>query len=73
MERLIARFSYWMGLVCVVMAVCLRGLNLIGILRPSHLEAGITIWYMSFFKGALLFLLLAIAAANYAWLTEPKA
>jgi hypothetical protein len=35
-------------------------------LTPGVVQQGRTIWYMSFFKGALLFFLIAIATASYA-------
>ncbi len=68
MERLIARIGYWLGLLCMVIAVVWRGLNAFGIFLPDKLTQGITIWYMSFVKASVLFLLLAIASANYVWL-----
>ena len=50
-----------------MIALLLRGLNAIGMLLPSVVKEGQTIWYMSFFKAALLFFLIAIATANYVW------
>lgn len=67
MGKHIINLSYWMGLASAVIALVLRGLNALGMLLPTVLKQGQTIWYMSFHKAALLFLLVAIATANYAW------
>ncbi len=68
MEKLISRFSYWLGLVSTAIALVMRGLNALGIGLPEKVIPGVTIWYSSFYKGALLLLLVAIATANFAWL-----
>jgi hypothetical protein len=44
----------------------LRGLNIFGILLPTVVKQGQTLWYMSFYKGALLFFLISIATVGYA-------
>jgi len=59
----IERWSYWLGLVSAVIALAMRTLNAFGVWLPGTVMQGITIWYMSFFKGALLFLLVNIATA----------
>lgn len=59
MERLVGEYSYWVGLVCVAIAVFMRGLDaLAGTTYASE-------WYMTFFKGAVLLLLVTIATASY--------
>jgi len=63
-EKHIVKWSYWLGLLSAVVALVLRGLNAMEILLPKVMQ-GRTIWYMSFYKGALLFLLIAIATANF--------
>lgn len=67
MGKHIINLSYWMGLASAAIALVLRGLNALGMLVPTLVKQGQTIWYMSFFKAALLFLLVAIATANYDW------
>jgi hypothetical protein len=62
---MVSQFSYWLGLVCVAITVLMRGFNALGVWIPGNVIQGVTIWYMSFYKGALLFLLLGIAAANF--------
>ncbi len=72
MERLIARIGYWLGLVCVVIALVWRGLNAFGIFLPDKVSQGVGIGYMSFVKASVLFLLVAIASANYVWVKGQK-
>jgi uncharacterized membrane protein YhaH (DUF805 family) len=65
MESQIERYSYWLGVVCVVIAVVLRAADAMGM--GAFATRGANIGYMSFLKGALLFLLVAIATANHRW------
>ena len=66
MEKRIVTWSYWLGMLSVLMALVLRFLNMLGLVRTTIIEQGRTLWYMSFYKGALLFFLVAIATASYA-------
>ena len=67
MEKHIMRWSYWLGMVCVVLAVLTRFLNTLG-LPPILLQTrGNSISYRSFVDGALLFLIASIATAGFAW------
>ncbi len=66
MEKQIVTVSYWLGLLSSLIALGLRALSIFGILSPRVVEQGKTLWYMSFYKGALLFFLIAIATASYA-------
>ena len=66
MEKRIVTMSYRLGLLSSLICLGLRGLNIFGILTPNVVQLGKTLWYMSFFKGALLFFLIAIATASYA-------
>ncbi len=72
MEKYIITSSYWLGLASAVIALVTRALNLFGIWVPQTVEQGRTVWYMSFYKGALLFLLISIATANYTWARSQK-
>jgi len=65
-EKRIVTLSYWLGLLSSIVALGLRGLNIFGVLSPCVVQQGRTLWYMSFYKGALLFFLIAIATASYA-------
>ena len=73
MEKKIVTVSYWLGLLSSLIALGLRALNIFGILAPNVIQQGKTLWYMSFFKGALLFLLIAIATASYTSVRGEKA
>ena len=72
MEKQIATLSYWLGLLSSLITLGLRTLNAFGILTPTVVQQGKTLWYMSFFKGALLFFLIAIASASYAAMRTEK-
>ena len=63
MEKRLVTVSYWLGLLSSLITLALRSLNAFGILTPTVVQQGRTIWYMSFYKGALLFFLIAIATA----------
>jgi hypothetical protein len=65
-HKQIVTLSYWLGLLSSLIALGLRTFNAFGMLAPGVVQQGRTIWYMSFFKGALLFFLIAIATASYA-------
>ncbi len=71
MEKKILQYSYWFGLLCVVIAIVWRAANAAGFFLWKVLP-GVTVNYMSFFKGALLFLISAIATAAYMTVTKPK-
>jgi predicted membrane channel-forming protein YqfA (hemolysin III family) len=74
MEKHILRWSYWLGVISAVVALIWRGINAIVGLHPAGVAIvpGQTVWYMSFYKAALLFLLMAVASANYAWIRAAK-
>jgi hypothetical protein len=65
-EKQIVTVSYWLGLLSTLLALALRLLNMLGILTTRVVAQGRTLWYMSFYKGALLFFVIAIATASYA-------
>jgi hypothetical protein len=66
LEKQIITWSYWLGMLSSLLALALRFLNMIGLLSSSVFYKGNTLWYMSLYKGALLFFLMAIATASYA-------
>ena len=72
MEKLIARWSYWLGFVCLVIAVIWRTLNAFGMWMPLNVTPGHTIWYLSFFHASILFFGTTVATACYAWLNAQK-
>jgi hypothetical protein len=67
MEKHIMRWSYWLGVICVVLAVATRFLNTLGLPTMLLQTRGNSISYRSFVDGALLFLITSIATAGFAW------
>jgi hypothetical protein len=63
MEKQLSTIGYWLGLICTILALIFKMLNALQITLP-HMGApgGNAISYMSFFHGAALFFLLAIAS-----------
>ena len=72
MQKQIVTGSYWLGLLCALIALVLRALSIFGILTFTVVQHGKTIWFMMFYRGALLFFLIAIATASYAWVRGEK-
>jgi hypothetical protein len=72
MEKHIMKYSYWLGIVSVLMAFLTRVLNMFGVSIASITTKGGSISYRSFLDGSLLFFLAAIATANYLWFKSQK-
>lgn len=72
MEKLIARWSYWLGIACLIIAVVWRIFNAFGLLQPLTVTPGRTVWYLSFLHGSVLFFATTVATACYAWLNERR-
>jgi hypothetical protein len=70
-EKHVIKWSYWLGLACVVIAFIMRGLNAVGVVGPDFLWRE-NIGAMSFYKAALLFLAVAIATASMMWSQAKK-
>ena len=71
MEKHIATWSYWLGLASAVIALVLRSLNALGVWAPKAVPGGsAAVGYTSFYKGALLFLLIAVATASCTWMRD---
>ena len=69
MLKSIMQSSYWLGLASFVVALVWKAFNSIGIWLP---RSDATFAYMTFFKGGILFLLVAVATANYGWFSSQK-
>ena len=67
MEKHIMWWSYWLGVVCVVLAIVTRFLNTLGLPTMLLQTRGNPISPRSFVDGALLFLITSIATAGFAW------
>ena len=65
MEKKILQYSYWLGLLCVVMAVAWRAATVLGYFTTPITQGGYLLTYNSFLKGALLFLLTTMATGAY--------
>ena len=66
MEKHLIRWTYWLGLACMVVALAWRALNAMGTFLPDNMVLGRSIYYMSFYKAALIFLVTSMATASYA-------
>ena len=64
MEKKILQYTYWLGVVSVVIAMVWRAVNAMGYGFTSYTQTtGIN--YMSFYKGGLLLLLVCVASGAY--------
>jgi hypothetical protein len=63
MEKQLSVLGYWLGVICTVLALVFRGFTAANMI-PPHMGApgGNALSYLSFFHGAGLFFLLAIAS-----------
>jgi len=73
MEKHIMRWSYWLGVVCVVLAVVIRILNALGLPTILLQTRGNSISFRSFVDAALLFLITSIATAGFVWFKRQNA
>ncbi len=67
MEGQIARWSYWLGVACAAVALLWRVLSTLSAGLSQINMRGTPVAYMTFYKGAFLFLLTGVATANYIW------
>jgi len=71
MEKKILQYSYWLGVVSVVIAIVWRAVNALGYGFTAYSQTtGIN--YMSFYKGALLLLLVCVATGAYSLAGKEK-
>jgi hypothetical protein len=68
MVKYIAVVSYWLGVVCSLVAVVARICNAMGFAFLRIFTKGNPIDVRSFLDAGLLFLFVAIASANYEWM-----
>jgi hypothetical protein len=63
MEKQLSALGYWLGLICTVFALICRMFIALDVFLPRiGVPGGIAVSYLSFFHGAVLFFLLAIAS-----------
>lgn len=58
MEKHVARWTYWLGIACGLIALIIRGFQAIGLYLDIP---GVNLGYMSFYKASFLLLAVAIA------------
>jgi hypothetical protein len=66
MEKYILKVSYWLGIICAVLAIVTRVASSLGFEMVSLNTRGHSIDYHSLLDAALLFLFIAMASAGYA-------
>src|SRR5262249_19039468 len=66
MEKLIAHWTYRLGVLCLVIAVAWRAANAFRWLMPFHVVPALTIWYLSLLHATMLFMVPTIATAFHA-------
>lgn len=69
MEKVIAKASYWLGVICVMLAFLARALNVLGSDALHFMGKGNSVGYRSFLDGALLLFIITIATGAYSWVT----
>ena len=67
MKEQINIWSYRLGLASALIALVMRTFNAFGVWLPGTVVQGMAIWYMSFYKAALLFFLIKFATALDIW------
>ena len=71
LDKQICKVSYWLGLLCTVIAIITRGLTMIGVMAGPLAGGGVVgripLSYKSFLDGAMLFFLMSIASAVGMW------
>ena len=72
MEKHILRWSYWLGIACLVIAFLWRGLNALGLGLTTLIAHGQSIYSTTFYKASLLLLVVAVASASYAGFKSQK-
>ena len=71
MEKLIASWTYWLGIACLVIAVIWKIVNVFRSWQSSATTGG-PIGHSAFMHGSILFLVATVATACYAWLNSQK-
>jgi hypothetical protein len=67
MAKQIAKWSYWVGIACLVVSILWRAGNVMGMPAAPSLAEGRTFGYLTFYRGGLLFFAATIASAAYDW------
>jgi hypothetical protein len=70
MDKLIGRWSYWVGVSCAAIATLWRLANALNLLPASTGRSGIDISYLSFLHFSFVLFLVTMATACYAWMSS---
>jgi hypothetical protein len=68
MEKSIGAICYWLGLLCLVLSVLFRLMNIATLSMGQIATHGNPVGFRTFLNGAEVFFLAAIASAGYSWL-----
>jgi hypothetical protein len=72
MKKHIIRYSYWLGVLSVLLSLLTRVLNMFGLTLARIVTRGSAIDYHTFLDSSQLFFLMAIATASYVWFKSQK-
>jgi len=72
MKKHIIRYSHWLGVLSVLLALLTRVLNIFDRSIARIITNGNPIEYRTFLDSAQLFFLTAIATASYVWFKSQK-
>jgi hypothetical protein len=67
MAKHIAKWSYWLGIACLVIAVVWRAVSAVGMPTSPSLADGRTFGYLTFYRAGLLFFAATVASVAYDW------
>lgn len=67
MEKHILRWSYWLGVICVALAIVARILNMTGLSTILIPTRGNPVSFRSFVDGSIILLLTSIASTGFLW------
>jgi hypothetical protein len=66
MRKYVIMGSYWLGTLCGVFALLVRGLDVLGVKSLNIITKGSDIGYHSLMDGTLFFYVISIATTTYA-------
>ncbi len=73
LEKQLGTAAYWIGILCTVVALVMRGLALAGVYSYSPTVGRNPLSYRTFLEGAILFFVMSTASTVIAWIKERKA
>jgi hypothetical protein len=71
MEKLVMRLSYWLCLLCAVLALISRSLAALNLPSVAFVSSGVSaVSYHSFVDGVILFFMTSLATAAWVWVKQ---